>query len=261
MVQLATALVTTAYLVGASVVAYTLFSRFAWRGRASWVLIGIGFMLLSLALQVVVQAIPFLIIILTHIRDVLINASSATGVVLGFIRSNVYLVAIYMGLVAGISQEAFRYLAVRGRDFRSTLYIGYGFALIDIAFAIMSVVLQSLIPTPMGINTQYMAVVPVIGLVGLVIQPLVSFTFHPGASMIMRSYQAANKGFRGLLLMALAHAYMDSFVEYLNNALALGLMSPSFIIPISITYFVTVAAIPILIFIKGIRALVLASLV
>ncbi|WP_243679199.1 hypothetical protein [Vulcanisaeta distributa] len=113
MTQVTTALLATIYLITASAITYVLFSRFAWRGKASWILIGIGFMLLSLALQVVVQAVPFLILILTHIKDVLINVSSATNVVLGFVKLNIYLVTIYTGLVAGVSQEVFRYLAVR----------------------------------------------------------------------------------------------------------------------------------------------------
>lgn len=113
MMQITTALFAITYLVAASIITYTLFSRFAWRDRVSWVLIGVGFMLIALALQVVVQAVPFLVLILTHIRNVLINASSAAGAVLGFVRSNIYLASIYMGLVAGASQEIFRYLAVR----------------------------------------------------------------------------------------------------------------------------------------------------
>ncbi|WP_243666678.1 hypothetical protein [Vulcanisaeta sp. JCM 16159] len=150
MMQITTALFAITYLVAASIITYTLFSRFAWRDRVSWVLIGVGFMLIALALQVVVQAVPFLVLILTHIRNVLINASSAAGAVLGFVRSNIYLASIYMGLVAGASQEIFRYLAVRDREPRSTLYIGYGFALVDVAFTIMSVVLPLLIPTPIN---------------------------------------------------------------------------------------------------------------
>ncbi|WP_148224706.1 YhfC family intramembrane metalloprotease [Vulcanisaeta moutnovskia] len=258
MAQLMTALLTIAYLIASSVIAYVMLNRFTWCGRASWVLMGIGFMVLALTLQVIAQEVPILIVVLIHIKEVLIgSASSIIDLVLDFVKSNIYLVAIYMGLMAGVFQEVFKYLAVRDRELKPALYIGYGFALVDIAFAIASVVMSLLIPVSVNLDIQYqyIAVAPIISLVGLAIQPVVSFLFHPGSSMLLRAYQFMNKGLRGLILMILAHAYMDSFVEYLDSAIVLGLINSSLVIFISTIYFITVIIIAILIFIGGFRAL------
>ncbi|WP_054852926.1 hypothetical protein [Vulcanisaeta distributa] len=198
MVQLMTALLAIVYLIASSVIAYVMLNRFTWRGRASWVLMGIGFMVLALILQVIAQEIPILMVILIHIKEVVIGgASLITGLILGFVKSNIYLVAIYMGLMAGgVFQEVFKYLAVRGRELKSALYIGYGFALVDIAFAIASVVMSLLVPVSVNLDTQYqyIAVAPIISLVGLATQPVVSFLFHPGSSMLLKAYQTVNRG-------------------------------------------------------------------
>ncbi len=197
--QLMTAALAVTYLVTAPIIAYAIFSRLAWRGRASWVLIGVGFMLLALIPQVITQGIPILIVLLTHIREVMIGGvSSITDLVLGLIKSSFYLMAIYMGLMAGIFQEAFRYLAIRDREPGSAPYIGYGFALVDLAFTIMSLVLPLLIPTSVNPGIEYANVISTIGLVGIAVQPIVSILFHLGSSMVLKTYQALNKGFRGV---------------------------------------------------------------
>ena len=123
-----------AYLIAASIITYALFNSFARHGRVSWVLIGIGFMLLALLLQVLAQEAPFIIIILTNIKWITAGAAPIIDLVVGFVKSHIYAMAIYMGFMAGVFQEVFKYLAVKGREPRSALYIGYGFALIDIAF-------------------------------------------------------------------------------------------------------------------------------
>ncbi|GAB6947783.1 hypothetical protein JCM16161A_19130 [Vulcanisaeta sp. JCM 16161] len=62
MAQFMTALLAIAYLIASSIVAYILLNRFTWRGRASWVLMGVGFMILALTLQVIFQEMPLLMI-------------------------------------------------------------------------------------------------------------------------------------------------------------------------------------------------------
>lgn len=254
--QLMTAALAVTYLVTAPIIAYAIFSRLAWRGRASWVLIGVGFMLLALIPQVITQGIPILIVLLTHIREVMIGGvSSITDLVLGLIKSSFYLMAIYMGLMAGIFQEAFRYLAIRDREPGSAPYIGYGFALVDLAFTIMSLVLPLLIPTSVNPGIEYANVISTIGLVGIAVQPIVSILFHLGSSMVLKTYQALNKGFRGLILMVLAHAYMNSFTWYMDNAVALAIINSSLIMPpLSTVYFTSVVSLSAFIFIIGFRA-------
>ncbi|WP_446752695.1 hypothetical protein [Vulcanisaeta sp. JCM 16161] len=157
--------------------------------------------------------------------------------------------------MAGIFQETFRYLAIRNREPKSAPYISYGFALIDVAFAVMGVVLPLLIPTPVNPGINYAALTPIISLVCLAIQPVVSFLFHPGSSMLLKAYQTVNRGLRGLILMILAHAYMDSFTWYMDNAIALRLINPSLIMPLSTAYFTSVVLLSAFIFITGFKAL------
>ena len=250
MTQLITASLVITYLIASSVIAYLLFDRFAWRGRASWILIGVSFMILAVVLQAIVQGIPTLIIVLTHMGNALTNPESIINVVQGFVKSNIYWLAIYMGLMAGVFQESFRYLAIKNRELKAALYIGYGFALIDIAFAAISALSSLFITMPMELNVQqYVAA----SIVGLILQPVISFTFHPGASMIIRHYQSVGRGLLGLSLMILAHTYIDSFTWYLDNAVALGLIGSGLLAPLSAVFFITVVAISILILIVGFR--------
>ncbi|WP_252901649.1 hypothetical protein [Vulcanisaeta sp. JCM 14467] len=251
MMQLITALLAITYLITSSAIAYLLFSKFTWRGRAYWVLIGVGFMLLAVILQAIVQGIPTLIIVFTHVSEAPTNPGSIIGFVQGFVKSNIYWLAIYMGLIAGVFQETFRYLAVKDREFKASLYIGYGFAVIDIAFTVISALSSLFITMPMEFNVQqYVAAVSI---VGLVLQPVISFTFHPGASLIIRRYQSVGRGFLGLLLMILAHTYIDSFTWYLDNAVALNLIGPGLVVPLSSVFFATVTAISALILATGLR--------
>lgn len=242
-----------AYLIAASIITYALFNSFAWHGRASWVLIGIGFMLPALLLQVLAQEAPFIIIILTNIKWITAGAAPIIDLVMSIVKLRIYAMAIYMGFMAGVFQEVFKYLAVKGREPRSALYIGYGFALIDIAFTTINLIAPLIVPALISAHYQYAAIVPIISLVGLAIQPIASFLFHPGSSMMLKAYQMANRGLRGLLLMILAHAYLDSFTWYMNNAIALGLIYTPLIIPLSTIYFTTIAALSIAIFTIGLR--------
>ena len=251
MTQLITALLAITYLITSSAIAYLLFSKFTWRGRAHWVLIGVGLMLMAVILQAIVQGIPTLIIVFTHISETLSNPGSIINVVQGFVKSNIYWLAIYMGLIAGIFQESFRYLAIRGRELKAALYIGYGFAIIDIVFAAISTLSSLLISIPVEFNVQQY--VAAISIVGLALQPVISFTFHPGASLIIRRYQSVGRGLLGLLLMILAHTYIDSFTWYLDDAVTLGLIGSGLLVPLSAVFFITVVAISVLILITGFR--------
>ncbi|WP_054857821.1 hypothetical protein [Vulcanisaeta sp. JCM 16159] len=73
--------------------------------------------------------------------------------------------------------------------------------------------------------------------------------------MLLKAYQTVNRGLRGLILMILAHTYMDSFTWCMDNAIALTLISPSLIIPLSTAYFTSVVLLSALIFITGFKAL------
>ncbi|ABW01335.1 hypothetical protein [Caldivirga maquilingensis] len=242
-----------AYLVVASIIAYILLSRLLWRGKRDWVFIGIGYMILALVFQYLAQQAPFIVLLLGHLRDIM----KFNELVSSIIKSNIFLVSIYVGSLAGVFQEVARYFAVKDRAVEASLYIGYGFALIDIAVAVIDILVISIIPSSLNPSASApITMVGVISLVGLLLQPLVSFLFHPGASMMLRGMQASEHGLRGLAVTITAHVYMDSFNAYLNSAVLYGIInSYSAVLELSLVYFASIIIVPVLIFIYGLRIL------
>jgi hypothetical protein len=55
------------YWVAASIVAYVTFNRALWRGGRGWVFIGVGYMLLAVIIQYVLQQIPGLVILIREL--------------------------------------------------------------------------------------------------------------------------------------------------------------------------------------------------
>lgn len=128
--------------------------------------------------------------------------------------------AVYAGVVAGgVAQEAAKFFAVKDREERAALWIGYGFAIIDIAVLIAEVAV-ALITSP-NVSLQ------VVPMVGLILNPVVSAMFHPGTAMFLRLMQGRGGGggaVGGLLATTLAHAYIDSLAAYINYAAALAVI-------------------------------------
>ncbi|WP_291999765.1 hypothetical protein [Caldivirga sp.] len=243
------AVVLVAYLTVASIITYLLLNRLLWRGERDWVFIGVGYMILALILQYPAQQAPFIVLLLSHLRSI----TDLSSIISSVVKPNIYLISIYMGSLAGIFQETARYFAVKDRAMEASLYVGYGFALIDIAVAVMGSLATLIIPNNLNITITTMGV---ISLVGLLLQPLVSFLFHPGASMMLRSMQANGHGLRGLIAVTTAHAYMDSFLEYLDLAIVFGVItSYGDVLKLSLVYFISITIIPALIFSYGLRAL------
>jgi hypothetical protein len=90
--------------------------------------------------------------------------------------------------------------------------------------------------------------------IGIAVQPLVSFLFHPGASMFLRAMQTNGRGLRGLAITIIAHTYMDSFTLYLNYMLY-GLLTTTgeLTIASSAVYFSTIVSISIVLFLIGLN--------
>ena len=240
------------YLVASLIIAYILMNKLLWRGERDWVFIGVGYMILALVFQYLAQQVPFIVLLLGHLRNIM----ELNELALSIVKSNICLVSIYMGSLAGIFQEVARYFAVKDRAMEASLYIGYGFALIDIAVALINMAITLMMPSGLNISAPTsITMVGVISLVGLLLQPLVSFLFHPGASMILRGMQANGHGVRGLAVTITTHAYMDSFLEYLNLAIVLGLINYGVMLKLALVYFASISLIPILIFSYGLRIL------
>jgi len=251
--------ITVVYWVAASIVAYVTFNRALWRGSRGWIFIGVGYMLLAVIIQYVLQQIPGLVILIRELPLILgvKDITEINTLVFNLLKPYIPWLILYYGLMAGVCQEGARYFAVKDREPASALYIGYGFALIDITVGILNSLvgvlaysyIESSIPfTHHGLldillYAQY---------VGIAIQPLVSFLFHPGASMFLRYMQANKRGLTGLAINIAAHTYIDSFLLYLNNALLLGLITNmSIITALLAIYFTTVITTATVLFLMG----------
>jgi len=259
-ISLASALaIAVVYWVAASIAAYVAFNRALWRGSRGWVFIGVGYMLLAIIIQYVLQQIPGLVILIREL-PLILSVKSITEInslLLSLLKPYIPWLILYYGLMAGICQEIARYFAVKDREPASALYIGYGFALIDIAVGVLSLV-SILAVARMGLpivpfKNQLQALLT-IQYVGIAIQPLVSFLFHPGASMFLRAMQANGRGLRGLAATIIAHTYADSFTLYLNYILYELLTVTSVLFMVTLmAYFSTVIVISIVFFIIGLN--------
>jgi hypothetical protein len=216
-------------------------------------------MLLAVIIQYVLQQIPGLVILIREL-PLILSVKSITEInslLLSLLKPYISWLILYYGLMAGICQEIARYFAVKDREPASALYIGYGFALIDIAVGVLS--LASILAVAcMGLpivpfKNQLQALLT-IQYVGIAIQPLVSFLFHPGASMFLRAMQANGRGLRGLATTTIAHTYVDSFTLYLNY-MFYGLLAVTggLITAFLAVYFSTIILVSIILFLIGLN--------
>ena len=132
--------ITVVYWVAASIVAYVTFNRALWRGSRGWIFIGVGYMLLAVIIQYVLQQIPGLVILIRELPLILgvKDITEINALVFNLLKPYIPWLILYYGLMAGVCQEGARYFAVKDREPASALYIGYGFALIDIAVGILN---------------------------------------------------------------------------------------------------------------------------
>jgi len=251
--------ITVVYWVAASIVAYVTFNRALWRGSRGWIFIGVGYMLLAVIIQYVLQQIPGLVILIRELPLILgvKDITEINALVFNLLKPYIPWLILYYGLMAGVCQEGARYFAVKDREPASALYIGYGFALIDIAVGILNSLvgvlaysyIESSIPFT---HNGLLDILLYAQYVGIAIQPLVSFLFHPGVSMFLRYMQANKRGLTGLAINIAAHTYIDSFLLYLNNALLLGLITNmSIITALLAIYFTTVITTATVLFLMG----------
>ncbi|MFP3045503.1 MAG: hypothetical protein RXR03_07870 [Thermocladium sp.] len=217
------------------VAAYFLYGGKLWRGRGGWVFVGVGYMLLAILVQIPIQEIPTII---TIIRSGIIGIMEAE-------RSGGLIIAIYAGSVAGLSQEIAKFFAVKDREPTASLWVGYGFAIIDVATIIASI-LATLVTAP-GAPLQ------LISLIGLLLNPMVSMIFHPGTAMFLRYSQGLGTSIRGLIMAILAHAYIDSYAAALNYLAAFSVVSQSYLYGLTTVMWSTALSISIIFLIIGNR--------
>jgi len=107
-ISLASALaIAVVYWVAASIAAYVAFNRALWRGSRGWVFIGVGYMLLAVIIQYVLQQIPGLVILIREL-PLMLSVKSITEInslAPSLLKPYIPWLILYYGLMAGICQE------------------------------------------------------------------------------------------------------------------------------------------------------------
>jgi len=174
----------TIYLLG--------FKRVLWKEFV----LGLAIFLLAMFVQSPVQQLPLLAIGIKSNQDVIL-------------RGVVFTVgtAIWLGLIAGIVQEGFKYIFVKGKNLRKAVFIGLGFGITEVAMLLISqlialILLGSSLEAPMD-----MALLSSI-------ERYFAVLFHIATTMFLAYAYTQGYGKRGLIMMILLHTLIDSMAAY-----------------------------------------------
>jgi hypothetical protein len=158
--------------------------------------IGVAFMVLALIPQLITQEIPTIVVLLKY------GAANLVPIMTKLELSNPILWAIFVGGTAAVYQESMKYFSVNTQSKFLTIWIGLGFALVDLAVLYVEslpVLIRdfSLIPTMLvALNT------------------LSSLLFHPGTALILKYGRTVKKGIYFLLFTILLHGIEDGGLVY-----------------------------------------------
>jgi len=146
----------------------------------------------AIVIQSVFQSIPLLIFIGKYgIKDYIANF-------LGFEKRFSFFYALYIGIIAGIMQEAFKYLGVELKPKRFAIWIGLGFSIIDIAALFIDASIARLITIFIFLNL------------------ISSLSFHPGTAMLLKYGRLIGKRFQYLALAITLHSLIDGGLVYIE---------------------------------------------
>ncbi|MGC8562994.1 MAG: hypothetical protein ACP5UZ_07550 [Thermoplasmata archaeon] len=158
--------------------------------------VGIAFMVIALIPQFITQEIPTIIVLVRY------GAVNLIKIMSGFELSNPILWALFIGGTAAIYQESMKYFAVNTQSKYLTIWIGLGFALVDIAVLFI----ESGSPL---IRTFSWTLLVLIAL-----NTFSSLIFHPGTALILKYGRTVRKGIYFLLFTILLHGIEDGGLVY-----------------------------------------------
>jgi hypothetical protein len=152
--------------------------------------------ILAMVVQNPIQQLPLLGIGIRSNADVIARGTAFT---LG--------VAIWLGLIAGFTQEGVRYFLVKDKSTRTALFVGLGFGITEVLFVAVTPILAV---TVTGGNLD----VPVVQAVLSMLERYFAVLFHVGTTVYLA--YAARNGFGGkaYLTMALLHGFLDTLAAY-----------------------------------------------
>jgi hypothetical protein len=123
-------------------------------------------------------------------------------------------IAAFLGIMAGLWQEGAKLFAVKYRTVQDASWIGFGFAVVDIAIFVFG-----LLP---GLSTSGTAAATgAFLLIGIVLQAPFSMIFHTSTAVFLKVGIARKKAPRNFLVTFLAHSYIDGMLIYITIATAL----------------------------------------
>jgi len=154
--------------------------------------LGIILMIIALIIQSILQSIPEIYFLARFGAKVL--SQKIVGLEMGY----PLLYAIYIGGLAGIMQELFKYLGVGLKPKQFASWIGLGFSLVDIFVLLIDVSLTRLVSIFILLNI------------------IVSLSFHPGTAMLLKYGRLINRKYLFLATAIILHAFIDGGVAYLD---------------------------------------------
>ncbi|MEM0155881.1 MAG: hypothetical protein QW597_04690 [Thermoplasmataceae archaeon] len=155
-------------------------------------LLGILFMFVALIVQSVFQVAP--LFIFAEIHGSGITASAKAYSILE--RNNFIIFSIYLGAIAGILQETAKYVAVDTRNKFLTIFIGLGFAAVDI----IDLLLLNIIA-----GAAYAGLLMILSVLNIIF----SILFHTGTAAFLKSGLISGSGRVYLAVCIILHSAVD----------------------------------------------------
>lgn len=165
--------------------------------------LGILFMVIALFVQEIVDDLPLLGYLAIHNFDISLLANYV-NVELSYPLE----FGLYLGLVAALMQEIFKYIAVDTRKRQLALFIGLGFSVVDIAVLLTETFLAGISQV-----SHFAAVLVILNTVS-------SILFHPGTATFMKWGRITGVGRLTLAISIALHTVLDGGVGFLDLYLA-----------------------------------------
>ncbi|MCL4447835.1 MAG: hypothetical protein M0Z77_07100 [Thermoplasmatales archaeon] len=153
--------------------------------------VGIAFMVLALIPQMITQEIPTIIVLLKY------GVANLIPVMTKFELTNPIIWSLFVGGTAAVYQESMKYFSVNTQNKYLTIWIGLGFALVDLAVLYFQ---------GLPLLVRAFSLIP---LILITLNTLSSLLFHPGTALMLKYGRTVGKGVYFLLFTILLHGIED----------------------------------------------------
>jgi len=156
--------------------------------------IGLGILLMigAISIQSVLQSIPAIYLIVKY------GLKELPAKIVALEVKYPLIYAIYIGTIAGVMQELFKYLAVELKPKVFAFWIGIGFSVVDISVLSIDVAIIKVFTVFVLLNV------------------IVSLSFHPGTAMMLKYGRLANSKYLFLSITIILHSFIDGGLAFLD---------------------------------------------